>query len=58
MESSIPSSPIAVVGTIALLLAYVVAAGTAVVGIAGNARQRPRLVRASVSCTLIVMMKR
>ena len=48
MESAIPSSPVAIVGTITLLTAYVVAAITAGIGIAGNARQNPRLIRASV----------
>ncbi len=48
MEASVPTSPIAVVGTITLLVAYLVAAGSAAFGIAGNARQSPRLVRASI----------
>ena len=44
MTDSAPSSPIALVGTIALLAAYVVAAWCVAAGIAGNARQSRRLV--------------
>jgi len=48
LEASIPSSPVAVVGTITLLVAYAVAAAAAMCGIVGNARHNSRLVRASV----------
>ncbi len=48
MDSSVPSSPVAVVGTITVLVAYLVAALGAFAGIVGNARKDPRLVRASV----------
>ncbi len=48
MDSSVPSSPVAVVGTIIVLIAYLVAALGAGAGIVGNARKDPRLVRASV----------
>ena len=48
MDSSIPTSPIAVVGTITVLAAYLVAALGAAAGILGNARENARLVRASV----------
>ncbi len=48
MESSLPSSPVAVVGTITVLLAYLVAALSAAAGIIGNARENARMVRASV----------
>ncbi|MBZ0231935.1 MAG: cytochrome c biogenesis protein CcsA [Deltaproteobacteria bacterium] len=48
MDSSIPSSPVAVVGTITVLAAYVLAALGAFAGIVGNARKDTRLVRASV----------
>jgi cytochrome c-type biogenesis protein CcmF len=48
MDSSVPTSPIAVVGTITVLAAYIVAALGAFAGIVGNARKDPRLVRASV----------
>ncbi|HUQ08066.1 MAG TPA: cytochrome c-type biogenesis CcmF C-terminal domain-containing protein [Kofleriaceae bacterium] len=48
MDSSVPTSPIAVFGTITVLAAYIVAALGAFAGIVGNARKDPRLVRASV----------
>jgi cytochrome c-type biogenesis protein CcmF len=48
MDSTVPTSPIAVVGTITVLAAYLVAALGAFAGIVGNARKDPRLVRASV----------
>ncbi|MBE7454429.1 MAG: cytochrome c biogenesis protein CcsA [Kofleriaceae bacterium] len=48
MDSSVPTSPIAVVGTITILTAYVIAAVGAFAGIVGNARRDARLVRASV----------
>ena len=44
----VPFSPIALVGTIAILAAYVAAAWAFAAGIAGNARKSRRLVRASV----------
>ncbi len=44
----IPSSPIATVGTITLLVAYLVAAWTVTSGIVGNVRRSPRLVMSSV----------
>ncbi|MEO8553811.1 MAG: hypothetical protein ABI678_27750, partial [Kofleriaceae bacterium] len=47
-EDQIPFSPIALVGTLALLAAYVVAAWSFASGIAGNARKSRRLVNASV----------
>jgi cytochrome c-type biogenesis protein CcmF len=43
-----PFSPISLVGTIALLAAYVVAAWSVAAGIAGNARKSGRLVNSSV----------
>jgi len=43
-----PFSPIALVGTIALLLAYLVAAWCVAAGIAGNARKSRKLVQSSV----------
>jgi hypothetical protein len=43
-----PFSPIALVGTIALLLAYVCAAWCVASGIAGNARKSRKLVQSSV----------
>ncbi len=46
--SETPFSPIAVVGTVALLAAYVVAAWCVGAGIAGNARKRRGLVNSSV----------
>jgi cytochrome c-type biogenesis protein CcmF len=48
MNSDLPFSPIAAVGTVALLLSYVIAGGTAFLGIVGNARKNPRMVAASV----------
>lgn len=48
MNAELPSSPIAIVGAIALLLSFVLAAFTAGAGIIGNARKNPRLVAASV----------
>lgn len=49
MSSSItPFSPIAVVGTMTLIAAYLVAAWSFAAGIAGNARKSRRLVNASV----------
>ncbi len=48
MNGELPTSPIAIVGAIALLLSYLIAAGTAGLGIVGNARKNPRLVAASV----------
>jgi len=47
-EDQIPFSPIALVGTLSLLAAYVVAAWSFASGIAGNARKSRRLVNASV----------
>src|SRR4051794_25880248 len=47
-EQSVPFSPIALVGTIALLSAYVVAAWCVAAGIAGNAMKSRRLVSSSV----------
>jgi cytochrome c-type biogenesis protein CcmF len=44
----VPTSPIAVVGTIAVLLAFLVAGWCVAAGIAGNARKNPRLVRSAV----------
>jgi cytochrome c-type biogenesis protein CcmF len=46
--AELPTSPVAVVGTIAILLAFVLAAWCAAAGIIGNARRNPRLVRSSV----------
>jgi cytochrome c-type biogenesis protein CcmF len=46
--TSVPSSPIAVVGTITVLLAFVLAAWCVVAGIAGNARKNRRLVLSAV----------
>ncbi|MGN6107503.1 MAG: cytochrome c-type biogenesis CcmF C-terminal domain-containing protein [Kofleriaceae bacterium] len=48
MSSSVPSSPIALVGTIALLAAYLIGAWCVAAGIAGNARRSRRLVSSSV----------
>src|SRR5205814_1744025 len=45
---AIPFSPIALVGTITLLAAYLTAAWAFAAGIAGNARKSRRLVNASV----------
>ena len=47
-EDQVPFSPIALVGTLALLAAYIVAAWSFASGIAGNARKSRRLVNASV----------
>ena len=47
-ETGIPFSPIALVGTIALLAAYGVGAWCVAAGIAGNARKSRRLVTSSV----------
>ena len=48
MNDATPFSPIALVGTIALLAAYAVAAWCVASGIAGNARKNRRLVSSSV----------
>ncbi len=48
MQESIPFSPISVVGTLALLGAYIVAAWCVAAGIAGNAKRSRRLVTSSV----------
>ncbi|HET6613004.1 MAG TPA: heme lyase CcmF/NrfE family subunit [Kofleriaceae bacterium] len=45
---SIPTSPIATLGTVALLVAFVVAAYATAAGIIGHSRHRPALVRSSV----------
>ncbi|HWM86893.1 MAG TPA: cytochrome c-type biogenesis CcmF C-terminal domain-containing protein [Kofleriaceae bacterium] len=45
---SIPTSPVAALGTIALLAAFVVAAYAAAAGVIGNAQRRRRLVTSSV----------
>ena len=47
-DQSVPFSPIAIVGSIALLTAYVLAAWCVAAGIAGNARKSRRLVTSSV----------
>ncbi|MFT3698454.1 MAG: cytochrome c-type biogenesis CcmF C-terminal domain-containing protein [Kofleriaceae bacterium] len=47
-QDQVPFSPIALVGTLALLAAYLVAAWAFAAGIAGNARKSRRLVNASV----------
>jgi cytochrome c-type biogenesis protein CcmF len=47
-DQSVPFSPIAVVGTLALLAAFLTAAWSFAAGIAGNARKSRRLVNASV----------
>ena len=47
-ETAVPFSPIALVGTIALLAAYAVAAWCAAAGIAGNALKSRRFVSSSV----------
>ena len=47
-DHSVPFSPIALVGTITLLVAYLVAAWCVAAGIAGNARKSRRLVTSSV----------
>ncbi|HEX3765295.1 MAG TPA: cytochrome c-type biogenesis CcmF C-terminal domain-containing protein [Kofleriaceae bacterium] len=48
MNNATPFSPTALVGTIALLSAYAVAAWSVAAGIAGNARRSRRLVNSSV----------
>jgi cytochrome c-type biogenesis protein CcmF len=48
MQDTLPSSPIAIVGTVAILASFVLAALTTAAGIVGNARGNQRLVRASV----------
>src|SRR5688500_16639312 len=48
MEHSTPFSPVALVGTIALLSAYALAARCVAAGIAGNARRSRRLVDSAV----------
>ena len=48
MQDTIPFSPISVVGTLALLAAYLVAAWCVAAGIAGNAKRSRRLVSSSV----------
>src|SRR5580704_4708240 len=48
MQDTIPFSPISVVGTLALLGAYVVAAWCVAAGIAGNTMRSRRLVSSSV----------
>jgi cytochrome c-type biogenesis protein CcmF len=45
---NIPSSPVSIVGTVSLLLAYLIAAWSVTAGIAGNARKSRALVRSSV----------
>jgi cytochrome c-type biogenesis protein CcmF len=47
-NAPVPFSPIAVVGTITLLAAYLIGAWSAAAGIAGNARRSRRLVNSSV----------
>ena len=47
-NAPVPFSPIAVVGTITLLAAYLIGAWSAAAGIAGNARKSRRLVSSSV----------
>lgn len=47
-ESSVPFSPIALVGTISLLAAYLLAAWSVAAGIAGNVRKNGRLISSSV----------
>lgn len=48
MQDTSPISPIAIVGTVTLLAAFVLAALTTAAGIVGNARNNPRLIRASI----------
>src|SRR3954470_23831960 len=48
MTEQVPFSPIALVGTFTLLVAYLVAAWCVAAGIAGNARKSRRLVTSSV----------
>ncbi len=45
---SIPDSPLAALGTISLLVAFVIAAYAATVGIVGNVQKRERLMKSSV----------
>jgi cytochrome c-type biogenesis protein CcmF len=47
-ESSVPFSPIALVGTISLLAAYLLAGWAVAAGIAGNVRKNGRLISSSV----------
>ena len=47
-DTSVPFSPIALVGTISLLAAYIVAGWCVAAGIAGNAKKSRRLVNSSV----------
>ncbi|HVK86559.1 MAG TPA: cytochrome c-type biogenesis CcmF C-terminal domain-containing protein [Kofleriaceae bacterium] len=47
-ETGVPFSPIALVGTIALLSAYLLAAWAVAAGIAGNVRKNGRLISSSV----------
>jgi cytochrome c-type biogenesis protein CcmF len=47
-DTAVPFSPIALVGTIALLAAYIIGAWSVAAGIAGNARHSRRLVQSSV----------
>jgi cytochrome c-type biogenesis protein CcmF len=47
-NAPVPFSPIAIVGTITLLVAYLIGAWSAAAGIAGNARKSRRLVASSV----------
>ena len=46
---SIPDSPVAALGTLALLAAFVVAAYAAATGAIGNTQRRPRLVQSSLN---------
>ena len=46
--AALPSSPVAIVGTITILLAFVIAAYCCAAGIIGNVRKNPRLVRSAV----------
>ena len=48
IASNVASSPVAVVGTVALLLAYALAAWCVAAGVAGNARKSRRLVLSAV----------
>ncbi len=57
---NIPDSPIAALGTITLLIAFVIAAYAAAAGIVGNIQKRERLVRSSIKalhglCAIMVM---
>ena len=45
---SIPTSPLATVGTLTVLAAFLIAAYAAAAGIAGNIQKRDRLVKSSV----------